>query len=348
MAEGKAHCSITFSSPPRVGGGRLGRDHTLDDVPNHYVRDCIMDWTTTQMSNEDKQLLVRKTVFPDLNDDEIQQYAAAQRAVKAARESEAASPKSSTKSGGESRVLQRLEAALDDISTNLDLTPILYPALAVRDYSRVGPIQRSVVVPGRALPHPLEARLLDDYETPLAESVIGTQVDMCCDQVRSAIAQLIEFNPDGWTIETFRQALGGGVTRGMMVAFLEQWGNRTERRGGKRATLVYQLSWEFFMRRREIGLEVEDGVAELERLVLEMEQEEEEEGEEEKEEDDRVNGEAAEYSEVEENTPVIEEPEEQGEQLQKRSQEKSKHRRDEIGGVGSPEKKRRVTRRSAK
>lgn len=38
-----------------VHGGRLGRDHTLADVSNHFVRDNIMDYINQAEVEQDKK-----------------------------------------------------------------------------------------------------------------------------------------------------------------------------------------------------------------------------------------------------------------------------------------------------
>lgn len=54
-------------------GGRLGRDHTLSDVPNHYVRDRLMNYILTQL-DEDKREASKRAVFSDLSATELQEY----------------------------------------------------------------------------------------------------------------------------------------------------------------------------------------------------------------------------------------------------------------------------------
>ncbi|KAK7928769.1 hypothetical protein PG985_005767 [Apiospora marii] len=56
-----------------VHGGRLGRDHTLEDVPNHYLRDCLMSFTIKCMP-KDRAAEARRRVFSDLNEGEIAAY----------------------------------------------------------------------------------------------------------------------------------------------------------------------------------------------------------------------------------------------------------------------------------
>jgi hypothetical protein len=43
-----------------VHGGRLGRDHTLADVPNHFVRDNIMDYINQAEVEEDIKMVEGK------------------------------------------------------------------------------------------------------------------------------------------------------------------------------------------------------------------------------------------------------------------------------------------------
>ncbi|KAH9886586.1 hypothetical protein F4778DRAFT_473277 [Xylariomycetidae sp. FL2044] len=74
--DSKGHSgSITFGDF-KVGSGRLGRPHTLEDVPNHYVRDRVLDYINDNVP-EEKRDAVRKSVFPDLSEDELRQYSAA-------------------------------------------------------------------------------------------------------------------------------------------------------------------------------------------------------------------------------------------------------------------------------
>lgn len=49
----------------KVSGGRLARDHTLADVPNHFCRDQIMDYIN-QMEDEDgKKDVARAAVLEE-------------------------------------------------------------------------------------------------------------------------------------------------------------------------------------------------------------------------------------------------------------------------------------------
>jgi hypothetical protein len=60
-----------------VSGGRLGRDHKLTDVPNHFVRDQIMDYINqAEQYDEDTKQKARTTVFLDLGLSDIAAYSA--------------------------------------------------------------------------------------------------------------------------------------------------------------------------------------------------------------------------------------------------------------------------------
>ncbi|KAI0544480.1 hypothetical protein F4679DRAFT_589471 [Xylaria curta] len=66
----------SFSFGDGVRGGRLGRNHTLEDVPNHYVRVRVLHYIDNMLDEEQRDA-ARKAVFPDLNEDELKQYSAA-------------------------------------------------------------------------------------------------------------------------------------------------------------------------------------------------------------------------------------------------------------------------------
>jgi hypothetical protein len=63
-----------------VTGGRLGRDHTLEDVPHNHVRDRVMDYIN-EMIPPQKQQSVRRAVFTDLSDADIDTYSSLVKAM---------------------------------------------------------------------------------------------------------------------------------------------------------------------------------------------------------------------------------------------------------------------------
>ncbi|KAI0836933.1 hypothetical protein F5Y06DRAFT_272613 [Hypoxylon sp. FL0890] len=221
-----------------VSDGRLGRDHMLSDVPNHYVRDRLMDYINTQLE-EDQRENARKAVFSDLTPAEIEQYSAL--IMKKAEEDR---PKTHEEMialiAGNRRIATARERmyvlqqamALEEVDTYVDLTP--KPGFAIRDYRRPGPICRSVVEPGR---HQL---------TPAEQSINpGTDIDRDCDQIRAMIAIFI--TKTEWTADQFRLTLQD-VERKELTSFLEKDGPK---KGNKN---VFELAWEFFKRREMLGL----------------------------------------------------------------------------------------------
>jgi hypothetical protein len=227
----------------RISGGRLGRDHKLEDVPLHYFRDQLMDYIAVHF-DEDKRQVVRKAICPDLTDSQIEEYArliaedryerakpdrlAAQRHEKAQR---LLSGDKSVRNMREAGNLVLQEEALELVDANVDLRR--YPT-GVRNGDRPTWTPQSVVQP-------------DSMQMP-EEAGIAIQwlVDRDCDQVRAMIKRFV--TEGAWTLEQFRHALGT-VTRKKMTAFLRMRGN-----DGQLRLSAYILSWEFFNWRDQLGL----------------------------------------------------------------------------------------------
>ncbi|KAI1207608.1 uncharacterized protein F4807DRAFT_433930 [Annulohypoxylon truncatum] len=221
-----------------VSGGRLGRDHMLNDVPNHYVRDRLMDYIDTQLQ-EDKLERALLAVFTDLNSDEIKQYS-----VLVKQWIEKCEPKTCEelialvagnkviKTDTERGRVLDLGQALEDVYQDVDLTP--KPGFAERTYSDPGPIIYSVVDPGQKKPTPQEW-----YLDP------GTDIDRDCDQIRAMIA-IFAFSKE-WTVDQFRRALGNRIERKDLTHFLSDYGPKEGN------NTIYQLAWEFFKRRELLG-----------------------------------------------------------------------------------------------
>lgn len=188
-----------------VSGGRLGRDHKLTDVPNHFVRDSIMDYINSEVE-EDKKETARTAVFSDLNPSEIAAYSAFvskskdEERRKETEEEERLEeimnimdthkpkPKSILKA---MNIIQQKEL-LDKISDDdLDLRQRGNYGHFDTDFEGVF---KSVVKPGsRKLP----------YE---AETACPLVIDLNCDQIRACIKR---FTRNGiWSIDQFRLALG--------------------------------------------------------------------------------------------------------------------------------------------
>lgn len=228
----------------KVMGGRLARDHTLADVPNHFCRDQIMDYIN-QMAEEEKRDIARAAVFTDLDPGEKVAYstAIAENAKGLGRKQkeegdrldeimETHKPKPKTML--EARNILDQENLLDSIpDDDLDLTQRDHHGDL--DYS-MKRVVKSVVKPGCE-------------KLPSEETLSWpTTVDLDCDQLRACIKRFT--NGGIWSIDQFRLALGG-VDRPNLTKFLEK---RGERQGIK--SRAFQLGWEFFKRREMLGLNI--------------------------------------------------------------------------------------------
>ncbi|KAB5549774.1 hypothetical protein GE09DRAFT_184214 [Coniochaeta sp. 2T2.1] len=242
MADGKVSCGMSLAGG--VSGGRLGRNHTLEDVPIHFFRDQLMDCIGVLVDAKHRQA-ARKAICPESTDAQIEEYDALvkeQKRLKEARleaeredeQFEAAQKVAAAplKSKTEARDIGDLCDALMCVDDEVNLARYLI-ATTTRNPDRPKMISRSVVRPNHA---PLAAEGMIEYED---------NIDYDCDQVRAMIKIFID---DGdWTIDQFRQTLG--VTRQQLVKFLSG-------RGYSHALLsaAYQLSWEFFNWRDQLGL----------------------------------------------------------------------------------------------
>jgi hypothetical protein len=231
-----------------VHGGRLGRDHKLSDVPNHFVRDQIMDYLSqAEQYEEDKKQEARTAVFSDLSPSDISAYSALfSTTVEEELDEEYADDdhdrleeimkthKPKPKSLLEAKNILQQEKLLDSIPDDtLDLTKRGTYGRLDMDFEGVF---KSVVKPGS---HKL------DYE---AEVKCPTTIDLDCDQVRACIER---FTHGGiWSIDQFRLALGQ-VARPELTKFLEKRGP------SEGATLrVRSLCWEFLKTREVLGLDM--------------------------------------------------------------------------------------------
>lgn len=248
-----------------VRGGRLGRDHTFEDVPVHFVRDCLMEAIdTTPELPEDKKDAARRAICPDLTDDQLAEYAdfIAQRRLdeEAAEEAELkAAQAKSDRAQIQANSLLLLEDALDSVDTDIDLTPLPLPC-AKRNPNLPKAISSSVVCPAR-IPMPEELKIVYQFS-----------IDHDCDQIRAMIK--IFLSEGQWTLDEFRQALRN-VSRKQLTTFL----NRRGSAGPQLRSAAYQLSWEFFNWRKYLGLPLEganihDDVCTVEGLERERQRQE--------------------------------------------------------------------------
>ncbi|KAI8631149.1 hypothetical protein F5Y19DRAFT_473548 [Xylariaceae sp. FL1651] len=253
-----------------VTGGRLGRDHTFEDVPSHYVRDRLMDYAMT-MIDEDRQDAAYAALCPDLNQTEIADYVSLIAKLREDLENhvarsldsesrhkfhpEKATQKVKKKSAreeleqlkhilenkhvnsiGEAKNIIRQEELLDAIDDSIDLTPI--PHFKVLDRDTLDGVVCSVIRPGKA--H-------DQNMLPSEQNIaINEDIDQNCDQVRAMIKIFVRENE--WTLDQFRNALGISG-RQPLLDFLEKKGPTYGI-----DSQCFQLSWEFFKRRQKLNL----------------------------------------------------------------------------------------------
>ncbi len=235
-ADGKVSCTLDMSSGD-VTGGRLGRDHLPEDVPNHFVRDKLMDYINTKLSANQRDG-ARRAVFSDLSDDDIAGYSAMiayQRLELEAKETNRVLWRYRIREGfplREARSILKQDDALYNIDGDIDLSP---RAGCPQGTAATGPFARSVVRPSSD-PTPEEEAL----------GVESYPLDRDCDQVRAMLKQLADGG--GWTAEGLRVTLGN-VTRPEMTKFLTQRGPMAGRRLD-----VYHLAWGFLKRRELLGV----------------------------------------------------------------------------------------------
>ncbi|KAI1763488.1 hypothetical protein GGR53DRAFT_364603 [Hypoxylon sp. FL1150] len=236
-----------------VSGGRLGRDHRLSDVPNHYVRDTLMNYIVTRLE-EDRREKVKTAVFPDLSAAELEEYSdiimQKQREIDEKEQAEwdearQAYLRREAQRNSEAANLERQDTLIKEIDKSIDLTP--KPGFAVRNYSKSGQsricwsvLKPPIDVPG---PHQGDGMSMEPEERDVE---VGEDIDRDCDQIRAMIARFIQ--DSGWSANQFRWALSRHITRRQLINFLEKRGPSA----GKQ-THVFPLAWEFFKKREMLG-----------------------------------------------------------------------------------------------
>jgi hypothetical protein len=201
----------------------------LDDVPNHFVRDCLVDYVEDQL-REDTREKVLAAVFSDLSSTEISEYVSCIKMKKRDVEDE---EKRERKAAVQVRIDQlkrsggpRLHKALAAIDDTIDLAPC--PAFGIRDYHQRWPICRSVLIP--------DSHVRDIFERGIMP---GPDIDQNGDQIRARIKIFLQTE---WTVQEFAKSLE--IAPGQITNFLEKKGPR-----GGTQSLAFQLAWEFFKRR---------------------------------------------------------------------------------------------------
>ncbi|KAK5732701.1 hypothetical protein LTR17_010256, partial [Elasticomyces elasticus] len=144
----------------------------------------------------------------------------------------------SLKNKGEAKNLLKLEAALDAIDCNTDMTLNRDGFRWRRDYEGYRIMAGSCVRP-------------NCERTREEEQLSKADIDHIghdCDQVRAMIARLVRYGDGKWTIGSFRRAVGH-ADRPKMIDFLQRKGPKA----GRNLTL-FELSWEFFRKRELLGI----------------------------------------------------------------------------------------------
>lgn len=136
------------------------------------------------------------------------------------------------------------------INDTIDITPSSPPErFGFRDYETNEDMMNSCVYPGKK-PTPEE-------EAREVREAVGCQVDRSCDQIRACISRLVRYSTDQdvggkWSLDAFRQALGGINERSRLEGFLERRGAKGPSAGAR--SVVFQLAWEFFKKRDVLGI----------------------------------------------------------------------------------------------
>ncbi|KAI0165257.1 hypothetical protein GGR52DRAFT_102133 [Hypoxylon sp. FL1284] len=236
-----------------VSGGRLGRDHMLDDIPNHFVRDQLMNYIMTQL-DEDNREEPKKAVFADLSTAELEQYSAIilqkRRDIELQErtgweEARQAHLKREAQKAAEVANQERQESLIEEIDDTVDLTP--KPDFAFRDYFKLPPISGSVINPSKNAPAVSGGARKEPEERDVE---VSSDIDRDCDQIRAMIARFIKSSD--WSVTQFRWALKS-IRRPQLIAFLEKKGHSA----GKQS-MVFALAWEFFKKREMVGCTLPD------------------------------------------------------------------------------------------
>lgn len=255
-----------------VHGGRLGRDHTLEDVPNHYLRDRLMSFTNDCMP-KDQAPEARRRVFSDLNEGEIAAYA------KVIRKEEARLADGWQMGSGRERRercrghaeqqkrLQKMDNVTKIVNEKFNVNDLEFAAKLEEQNSIMAHIDPDIDM----TPHPSGHRNYDDLQ-PIRDSVFHfglrndepnkpspqerkalpapfyTEINYDCDQVRALVKRFVTSGLIRmWTFDNFCRVCG--LERPQLVEFLENSGPQA----GKQSP-AYAMCWEFIRRRQELGL----------------------------------------------------------------------------------------------
>ncbi|KAI6080449.1 hypothetical protein F4821DRAFT_251508 [Hypoxylon rubiginosum] len=221
-----------------VNWGRFGPKEIFKDVPNHYLRDLLMDFINTDVA-EEKREHTRKAVFSDLNTAEVLEYAAL--VARWRLDDDETDRKMQIIDGilgdrnprtqNELFHIRDQAAVLDSIDVTIDMTP--QPGFAFRSHNN----------------HTLAGSVVKQNSKPKEyelELRVGTEIDRNCDQIRAMI-KVFTLQGD-WTVDQFRLAFGH-ISRSQLTTFMEKRGPREGIH-----TLAFELGWEFFKKRELLGV----------------------------------------------------------------------------------------------
>jgi hypothetical protein len=232
--------SCEADGKPKAPKPRLGREHTLEDVPHHFFRDQLMQRIQASIPEQDRRA-VEKAVFDDLDEEDLDAYAENLSDLRSQKEKERTPIYASDETrrlhfARLERNMSEMQAAVNEIDCDCDLTEH-DPPLGRRLYDE-WPWEvtndRSCVLPNKTRTKE-EIDMLSDFDED--------EIRYDCDQVRAMIARLVTYSD--WSIEDFRNALRD-VTRKKLIDFLKRRGPRE----GMKMHL-YVFAWEFF-RKREL------------------------------------------------------------------------------------------------
>lgn len=250
----------------------MGRDHTLDDVPNHYVRDFLLSYINNIRGyTEEQKEAGRKALFPDLTSGDVKDYSALLAKKMEDEEDDErmsmgipgrnAPPEEirkyrlkmimmthEVKNEKQAEAILRQQDVVRAIDGSVDLEPIETP-IATRQYERWKQLTYSVLKPNELRSHDESA-----LEPP-------RQIDRNCDQIRLMIRRfccyedpesMYDMSDNDFSLDEFHKALQ--IQRTQMTTFLAKKGPK-EGAGTK----AYHLAWEFFKKRELLGYPLKKG-----------------------------------------------------------------------------------------
>ena len=252
MSDGAFGSFMSFGDG--VSGGRLGRPHTLEDVPVCYVRDKLMDWIAECLEGpEERKQAAREAICPDLTDAEIEEYARLIAEDRKKLNEEAERPPTPLTREERARRILDHGRVVNTIDQAMKIV-LMNEAVAEIDET----IDWQTPKPMTGIPRrwkKVEGSVVTPHWAPLAceyDIIPDADVDRDCDQVRAMIKTFL--SSWDWSAEAFRLALGANLSRDKFIAFLKKRGTDA----AQLRSAVYLRSWEFFNRRQKLALPIVD------------------------------------------------------------------------------------------